>query len=515
MTQPIRRTPILLAAACLAALPALSAAASAAPVPATDNVWRQYIVQSPSTGKIERFWVGHPKALKPDGKYPAVYFLPGLLDDDDTWKKALDPHLAKHNVVAVCPAVGGATWFMNSPAQPWMRWGDFLTEDLRAFVEANYPVSSEKGQRGLCGISAGGHGAFYHAIRRPELYGSVSVLSGSMDLRVYAGAVGLDYWIGPRSPEALPLYAERSCLLLAEKHTGPLPFALYLDCADKDGARVLMEPFRKVLDSKGIAYRWNLGVGSHNWDYWNSRAGDHLAWHAAEFARNRSAAAGPAETTAPKAAPLEVLKQCPIPTLSEEAVKRLQAPWDAAPCLATVKLDGLPPDGAAPISQTDEKRKQATLGADLPVRGHAPGLHLYRLTLGASTPVPKEGTISLRGVLRNGRRAALVWVPLAELILPAGEANRRVEVRVRMAVEVKPPDPLRGGIVVGIQVFDAAGQPAGKPLVGQSRPGTTYAEEWVVAPSARAEWVFALTGPGALPVASIHAPRLEAEPAGQ
>ena len=68
-----------LAASLAPAVPVAAAAALGAP-----NVWKFYIVQSPSTGKIERFWVGHPAALKAGDKYPVIYFLPGLLDGDDT-----------------------------------------------------------------------------------------------------------------------------------------------------------------------------------------------------------------------------------------------------------------------------------------------------------------------------------------------------------------------------------------------------------------------------------------------
>ena len=82
-----------------------------------------------------------------------------------------------------------------------MKWGDYLMQDLRAFVESHYPASPEKGQRGICGISAGGHAAFYQALTHPDLYGAVSVLSGAMELRGYAGAVGLDYWIGPKTAD--------------------------------------------------------------------------------------------------------------------------------------------------------------------------------------------------------------------------------------------------------------------------------------------------------------------------
>lgn len=496
-----------------------AAAGSAAPAPAVttpaaggaENVWTRHVVQSPSTGKIERFWVGHPKSLKADGKYPSVYFLPGLLDDDDTWKKALDPHLAKYEIVAVCPSVGGATWFMNSFAQPWMRWGDYLTRDLRAFVEANYPVSPEKGQRGVCGISSGAHGAFYHAISQSDLYASVGLVSGSMDLRRYAGAVGLDYWIGPLSPKTAPLYADRSCLLLATGHSGPLPFALFLDCADKDGARPLMEAFRKVLDSKGIVYRWNMGLGGHNWAYWTSRAADHLAWQAAEFERNRRDGRY-TEASPAKGAALEPVAKMPSLALSDEALARLRAPWTdlaAAPVLPTT---GVAPEGT-PLSQTDAAHKEAPVAADLPVRGHAPGLHVFRVTGTVSTPLAKEGAVTFQMSLRNGRRFRMAWTPLVDMPLPGAAADRLANLRVRVAVQVNAPDPLRGGIVIGAQAFGADGKPQGQPVIGQAAPGTLYVEQWVVAPEAKAEFAFSLRGKTALPIATLRAVRVEAEPA--
>ena len=256
----------------VAILPLFGVATSRARGTGSDRVvWKHYVVQSPATGKIERFWVGQATDLNPDGTYPVVYFLDGLLGNENEWKKEIDPHIGRHQVIAVCPSVGGATWFMNSPAQPWMRWGDFLTEELRAFVESKYPASRAKGERGIVGISAGGQGALYHALHRPDLYGSVSVLSGALALEGYAGAVGLDWWIGPRTPEALPLYTQRSVLRLFRALEKPPAFALYLDTADKDGARPQMEAFKRILDAKGFVYEWHVGLGAHNWKYWRER----------------------------------------------------------------------------------------------------------------------------------------------------------------------------------------------------------------------------------------------------
>lgn len=504
-------TSVLTAAAAVLLFGATAGGAPATrPTPSGDVLWDHYVVQSPATGKIERFWIGRPERLKTDGAYPAIYFLDGLLGDEHEWKKALHPLLGKYDVVAVCPAVGGATWFMNSPAQPWMRWGDFLTRELPAFVESKYPVSRQKGRRGIVGISAGGHAAFYHAVRRPNLYGSVSVLSGAMELRGYAGAVGLDHWIGPRAGETFRRYAERSCITLAAKQQPPLPFALSLDAGAKDGALPQMEAFRRILASNGLACKWHVGQGSHNWTYWNSRADAHLAWHAEQFARNRRESRF-TEKTPVRTVELEILKGYPDVTLSEEALRRLRAPWNEDSHLRPIKTGGLSDEGA-PLSQTDPKYKEAKFGADLTARGHGPGLYVYRLTLVASTPLAKGGTITIKGVVRNGRRLSILSVPAVALPVPAGEAQRRVEIRCRIAVELKEPDPLRGGIVVAVQVFDTDGKPAGEPVLGKARPGMVAVERWPIAPQMKSLWTLSLAGKHALPMAAVHEARMEIEP---
>ena len=498
--------------ASLAILCIVAALAPAPPGRAADGgaLWKHYIVQSPSTGKIERFWVGHPAGLKADGQYPVIYFLPGLLDAEWNWKAALEPHLAKFEVIAVCTSVGGGTWFINSTAQPWMRWGDFLTDDLRSFVESHYPASREKGQRGIVGISAGGNAAFYHAVKRPDLYGAVSVLSGAMEFRGYAGGFGLDYWIGPRSPETATLYAERSSVVLAGKLAGPLPFALFLDAASQDGALPQMEALRKVLDSSGAKCRWFVGQGAHSWTYWNTRAEAHLAWQAEQFAANRKDGRYP-EKAAPKGAELKALASAPPDVaLSDEAARRLRAPWQTTGG-TKIAVTGLPKDGG-PLSKADDRYKEVKLAAALTAQGHNPGLFVYRLTITAGTPLAREGAISLASYIRNGRDLFLALIPATALTVPAGEPQRRAELRARLAIELKAPDPLRGGIVAGLQAFDAAGNPVGDPVLGKAPPGSANVEQWPIAPLAKAEWVLTLAGDKALGLAAIHEVRLEAEP---
>ncbi|HET6441594.1 MAG TPA: alpha/beta hydrolase-fold protein [Phycisphaerae bacterium] len=504
---------VVVAVAVLAVLgPIVRAEAPARDGAGSGAEWKRFYVRSAATGKVERFWVGRPPGLKDDGRYGVVYFLPGLLDTEDHWKRAIAPHLARHQVIAVCPSVGGATWFMNSPAHEWMRWGDFLTEELRAFVESNYPASRAKGERGIVGISAGGQGALYHALCRPDLFGSVSVLSGALYLEGYAGTVGLDWWIGPRTPQALPLYTERSALRLVGAWGKPLPFALSLDTADKDGARSQMEALKRILDAKGFAYEWHLGQGAHNWKYWGERTEAHLAWHADRFAEHRRDNRYMEAAAAPASAPLEVLKGPPDVALSKEALRRLRAPWDGPTDSSALAVSGLSAGGAS-LEAKDEQHRQLALTAALTARGHEPALYVYRLTFLASTPLTDAGAVTLAGRLRNGAKLHLLTIPKAALPLPGGESKRRVELRARLAVELKEPDPLRGGILAALQVFDADGKPVGDPLVGKARPGTAAIEYWPIAPQAFAEWTLSLSGPGVIGLVAIEDVRLQAEPA--
>jgi S-formylglutathione hydrolase FrmB len=490
------------------------AASTAVAAPPADTVWKHFIVRSAATGKVERFWVGRPAGLKDDGQYGVVYFLPGLLDTEDHWKRALAPLLGRHQVIAVCPSVGGATWFMNSPAHEWMRWGDFLTEELRAFVESNYPASRAKGERGIVGISAGGQGALYHALRRPDLYGSVSILSGAVDLEAYAGIVGLDWWIGPRTPEALPLYTERSARRLVGSWEKPLPFALYLDTADKDGARPQMESLKRILDAKGFAYEWHLGQGTHSWAYWSERAEAHLAWHADRFAEHRRDNRYTEAIRAPASAPLEVLKGPPDIALSEEALRRLRAPWDGATGGKPVAVSGLSAAGAR-LEAGGGQRRPLTLTAGLTAHGHAPGLYVYRLTIHVGEAA-EGGAVALATLVRNGSRLPLFAIAPATFAVPSGEAGRRVELRARLVLELEGPDPLRGGIVGGLQVFGAGGEPVGDPIVGKARPGTAGVERWPLAPQAIAEWTLSPAGGAGTPAlgsAVVEDVSLQAEPA--
>jgi S-formylglutathione hydrolase len=72
----------------------------------------------------------------------------------------------------------GAGFYLNATQSPWSRYFrmyDYVLEELRATVLANFPAIA--GRVGIFGHSMGGHGALVLALRNPAVYRSVSAFA--------------------------------------------------------------------------------------------------------------------------------------------------------------------------------------------------------------------------------------------------------------------------------------------------------------------------------------------------
>jgi S-formylglutathione hydrolase len=131
------------------------------------------------------------------GPVPAVYFLSGLTctDDNVRVKAGAQRYAAELGIALVMPDTSprgddvadapdrydlgqGAGFYVNATQPPWNRhyqMFDYVTDELPVLLEAELPL--RPGQRSITGHSMGGHGALVAALRRPELYRSVSAFA--------------------------------------------------------------------------------------------------------------------------------------------------------------------------------------------------------------------------------------------------------------------------------------------------------------------------------------------------
>ncbi len=130
-------------------------------------------------------------------KLPVVYWLSGLTctDDNVRTKAGAQRYAAELGLILVMPDTSprgddvpdvperydlgkGAGFYVNATQAPWAthyQMYDYVTRELPALVEANFPVIS--GKRAISGHSTGGHGALVCALKNPGLYASVSAFS--------------------------------------------------------------------------------------------------------------------------------------------------------------------------------------------------------------------------------------------------------------------------------------------------------------------------------------------------
>ncbi len=72
----------------------------------------------------------------------------------------------------------GAGFYLDATRAPWAvgyRMFSYVTEELRTLCEASFPLDGDR--RGIFGHSMGGHGALVCALRRPDLYKTVSAFA--------------------------------------------------------------------------------------------------------------------------------------------------------------------------------------------------------------------------------------------------------------------------------------------------------------------------------------------------
>lgn len=119
-------------------------------------------------------------------RYPVVYALHGFGSSGADWPGFLEAPAAFDRAIAagarpmiiVMPNAMtplGGSMFSNSVASG--DWEGFVADDLVRWTDSHYRTLADRASRGLAGFSMGGYGALRLAMKRPDVFGSVYVMS--------------------------------------------------------------------------------------------------------------------------------------------------------------------------------------------------------------------------------------------------------------------------------------------------------------------------------------------------
>src|SRR6266850_396444 len=142
--------------------------------------------QSKLLGRELRYAVYVPPSYNasPARKYPVLYFLHGLFEDETRWSsrgqtdQIMDRMIAGGKIGEFIVAVPfGGTSFYTNLRDGSEKWEDVIVTEFVPMIETAYRVSASRVTRGISGTSMGGYGALKIAMKHPDLFGSASAHS--------------------------------------------------------------------------------------------------------------------------------------------------------------------------------------------------------------------------------------------------------------------------------------------------------------------------------------------------
>jgi S-formylglutathione hydrolase FrmB len=237
----------------------------------------------------------------PPQRYPVLYFLHGLGDNEQTlfnsggWTLLDDLRRQKKmgDFLIVAPE-GRRSFYINS-ADGTVRYNDFFVQEFMPYIDAHFRIRSGRANEAISGVSMGGYGALRMAFAHPELFSAVSAQSAALitetpqqiDAASQSGSplAGVLASVFGRPIEAAH-WNENSPFLLAKKNASRLrTMAIYFNCGQNDnygfekGAAALHDE----LEKEGIRHEYRPYPGDHSVQYFLSHFDEVMEFHSRAF----------------------------------------------------------------------------------------------------------------------------------------------------------------------------------------------------------------------------------------
>jgi putative tributyrin esterase len=220
-----------------------------------------------------------------DPPFRVLYLLHGYSDDGSAWQRwtSIERYVEDLNMVAVMPAAGNSGY---SDMAHGGRFFTYLTEELPALLHMYLPLSTQRSDTFIAGLSMGGYGAFKLALSRPDLYAAAGSLSGALDLAEVINTHGDRsdlVWLEGMQNNFGDLDkvagGPHDLFALAKQVSGStIKPRLFQYCGTEDFLYADNFRFRDFIRPLGFDYTYKETPGDHNWKYWDAEIQTFLKW---------------------------------------------------------------------------------------------------------------------------------------------------------------------------------------------------------------------------------------------
>jgi S-formylglutathione hydrolase FrmB len=237
-------------------------------------------------------------------KYPVVYLLHGYTDDHTGWLQfgEIDRYANKAIADGTIPPMiivmpnGDSSWYINS-FDGKEKYEDFFVKEFMPSVEKSFRIRAQKKYRGIAGLSMGGFGTLYYALKYPELFSAAAPLSAAVfpddevigfTDEVWEKTFGQLYGYHLKGKNRLnAAWEAHSILKIVDTKTADelQQVRYWIDCGDDDFLTKGNCLLHIALTQKKVPHEFRVRDGAHNWTYWRTGITDALHFIGESFSQ--------------------------------------------------------------------------------------------------------------------------------------------------------------------------------------------------------------------------------------
>lgn len=228
------------------------------------------MVKSPSMNKKVKVTYILPDKAIDQTNCPVIYLLHGYSGNGLSWLKT-KPNLPliadEKGIIFVCPD-GENSWYWDSPRDSSYRYETFISSELVKYTDEHYATIAKREARAITGLSMGGHGALWNAIRHKEVFGAAGSMSGGVDIRLFPKNWEMKRLLGEFAENKEVWNAHTVVNQLDKLRNGDL--ALIIDCGEADFFLAVNKDLHERLLARKIDHDFITRPGGHTHPYWNN-----------------------------------------------------------------------------------------------------------------------------------------------------------------------------------------------------------------------------------------------------
>lgn len=204
-------------------------------------------------------------------RYPVVYLLHGCGGNYASWitiKPELPQLASQYNLIIVCPDGLINSWYWNSPLNKDMQFEDYISDEVIRYTDSHYRTIADRSARAISGLSMGGHGAMWNAIRHRDVFGAAGSISGGLDIRPFPTNWKMQNQLGEFAANKKRWDEHTVINLIPSLKDGDL--AIIIDCGVDDFFLEVNRRTHQSLLDHNIKHDYIERPGAHNIPYWNN-----------------------------------------------------------------------------------------------------------------------------------------------------------------------------------------------------------------------------------------------------